>query len=212
MYPLPGTLFECKGNGAVYRFDALGSREKVKAACVGTGSTLMQPLLDELALGNNATQADNYADANQNFQKRSISRVWSNFDTARRISRGGERADRLEKKGNHEEEAVRAAVVRCFRAVAERQISVGDGLQVWVLRRRKAFCGPGAQTYTSTSASASASGADFHLQTNRGHAMLPPYEQYQQQQSLQDIKDAGDPTMEEAEVEVERYFYDLPKH
>ncbi len=39
------------GNGALYRFDTLGSVERVKALCAGRGEKLMQPLVDEGVTG-----------------------------------------------------------------------------------------------------------------------------------------------------------------
>ena len=36
------------GHGALYRYDAVGSYERVRAVCVGKGEKLIQPLLDEI--------------------------------------------------------------------------------------------------------------------------------------------------------------------
>lgn len=35
-----------KGHGWSYGYDAIGSHEKVRAVCSGTGQTLLQPVLD----------------------------------------------------------------------------------------------------------------------------------------------------------------------
>ena len=36
------------GHGALYRYDAVGSYERVRSVCVGKGEKLIQPLLDEI--------------------------------------------------------------------------------------------------------------------------------------------------------------------
>ena len=36
------------GHGAVYKYDAVGSVERVRAACSGTGASLIQPMLDTI--------------------------------------------------------------------------------------------------------------------------------------------------------------------
>lgn len=37
------------GRGVLYKYDALGSVERIKAACAGKGESMMQPLLDSLS-------------------------------------------------------------------------------------------------------------------------------------------------------------------
>jgi 20S proteasome alpha/beta subunit len=39
------------GNGALYRFDTLGSVERIAALCAGRGEKLIQPLIDERVRG-----------------------------------------------------------------------------------------------------------------------------------------------------------------
>ena len=36
------------GQGALYRYDAVGSYERVRAVCAGRGEKLIQPMLDEI--------------------------------------------------------------------------------------------------------------------------------------------------------------------
>jgi 20S proteasome subunit beta 6 len=43
---LPFHLFVLKGHGWSYGYDAIGSHEKVRTVCSGTGQTLLQPVLD----------------------------------------------------------------------------------------------------------------------------------------------------------------------
>ena len=53
MNSLISSIFPCLfytvlGKGALYRYDAVGSYERVRAVCAGRGEKLIQPLLDEL--------------------------------------------------------------------------------------------------------------------------------------------------------------------
>lgn len=40
--------YTIKGQGALYRYDAVGSYERVRAVCAGRGEKLIQPMLDEI--------------------------------------------------------------------------------------------------------------------------------------------------------------------
>ena len=40
--------YTVSGQGALYRYDAVGSYERVRAVCAGRGEKLIQPLLDEI--------------------------------------------------------------------------------------------------------------------------------------------------------------------
>ena len=46
--PLLPIFYTVAGQGALYRYDAVGSYERVRAVCAGRGEKLIQPLLDEI--------------------------------------------------------------------------------------------------------------------------------------------------------------------
>lgn len=102
-----------KGVGALYRYDAIGSFERVQTSCSGKGEYLIQPILDELT------------DMEED-------------DSLWRINESGDSFESISESSFVQslscEEAVKC-IVRAFRAAAEREISVGDGLEVLVLRR-----------------------------------------------------------------------------
>jgi 20S proteasome subunit beta 6 len=100
------------GVAHLYRYDCVGSFEDVASLCAGKAEHLIQPFLDRLASG--VEEED---------------QLWlSNTDTFS-SSRSPCVAIGLE-------EAVEL-LLRAFRAASEREITVGDGLYVWILERGK---------------------------------------------------------------------------
>jgi 20S proteasome subunit beta 6 len=100
------------GHGALYHYDAIGSKERVSASCTGKGDKMIQPLLDELS----GMEEDGS--------------LWE-------LSHEG--TEFLSKKDPFIDINVgdaTALVIRTFKAAAEREISVGDGVQLWILKRK----------------------------------------------------------------------------
>lgn len=98
------------GHGAVFKFDAVGSFERVLATCSGRGEALIQPMLDEAT----AVERDD--------------EIWTlgegdvSFRSARKtVKLTMPRACDL--------------VLRAFRAASEREISIGDSLDMWIITR-----------------------------------------------------------------------------
>ena len=99
------------GRGALFRYDAVGSFERVQAVCAGKGEQLMQPALDRLtnmeedAASWRVTGIDDvFESAGENFVDLSV------------------------------DEAC-AAVLEAYRSAAEREITIGDGVEMMVVER-----------------------------------------------------------------------------
>ncbi len=102
------------GKGAVYKYDAVGSYDRVMAACLGKGEKMIQPLLDEIT----CLEEDDdlwLLSANEDAFT-SPSKV---------ITLNSEEAVQL--------------VLRAFRAAAEREISIGDGLDIWIISKAQGY-------------------------------------------------------------------------
>ena len=94
--------------GAVYRYDSVGSFERVQATCAGKGEQLIQPMLDEATSMEESREIWTLAPAGDTF-----------LSSPARHDLGIEAACDL--------------VVRVFRSAAEREITVGDGVEIWIL-------------------------------------------------------------------------------
>jgi len=100
--------------GSVYRFDSVGSFERVCATCTGKGEQLIQPMLDE------ATESDRSDD----------SALWiidaqgDTFTSKNPASRTNLSIDDACK-----------LVVKAFQAAAEREITIGDGVEIVISTR-----------------------------------------------------------------------------
>jgi 20S proteasome subunit beta 6 len=96
------------GGGSVYVYDAIGSYEQVAVASAGAGREYLQPILDRLFCSDSGRDGDNTADADgggvAQQQQQHIIRCCTS------------------------PEEVVEKLVRAYRAVAEREIAVGDGL------------------------------------------------------------------------------------
>jgi 20S proteasome subunit beta 6 len=101
-----------EGHGALYRYDAIGSFERVKAVCAGRGEKLIMPALDCLT----DMEADEgtwklLSDENV-FESVQPKFVDISIDEAVTL------------------------IVDAFRSAAEREISIGDGLDIIIVERQ----------------------------------------------------------------------------
>lgn len=99
--------------GCIYRYDSIGSFERVQATCAGKGEQLIQPMLDE------ATKMEQSSDLWQ------LSADGDSF-----IS---ETNQQFIKNADLTIDQACDIVVSAFRAAAEREITVGDGVEIWIL-------------------------------------------------------------------------------
>lgn len=100
------------GHGVIYQYDVIGSKERVRATCSGKGSKMLQSFLDEVT----------------DMEKDEA--LWEvSPDEGEFVSHHKDIYTQLSK-----DEAI-ALAVRAFEAAAEREISVGDGLQVMILTK-----------------------------------------------------------------------------
>lgn len=138
---------DSEGIGAVYRYDAVGSFERVRTACAGKGEKLIQPFLDEI--GN--LDADDSLWEEFNSENDKASRTTFDPLFAANILQGASTVanaypleiddglDNIAKCKSKpyldisEDDACKL-VVRSFLAASEREISVGDGLEIWIQR------------------------------------------------------------------------------
>ncbi|CAM9533827.1 unnamed protein product, partial [Choristocarpus tenellus] len=97
------------GAGAVYGYDAVGSFERVRVACAGAGLSLMQPVLDKLDV----------APAESSEMRRG--REGSFLEGKAVVAAGLEEALML--------------VKGAFAAAGEREISLGDEVEIVVVTR-----------------------------------------------------------------------------
>ena len=107
-----------RGTGALYRYDAVGSFERVPAFCSGKGEQLIQPILDSLLKVklNSALQHEG------------------------RISEGTTSDIILDDSDDNyvsdiSSEEASNIVISAFRAAAEREITVGDGLELLIIKK-----------------------------------------------------------------------------
>ena len=99
-----------RGCGALYRFDAVGSFERVQAVCAGKGEQLIQPMLDVVT-----RMEEEDADTSL-FDGGAVAMVKHDLDV----------------------EGACALIVRAFKAAAEREITVGDGVDLCIIRHVEA--------------------------------------------------------------------------
>eukprot|EP01038_Epipyxis_sp_PR26KG_P011328 gene11328-15192_t len=99
--------FNSKGNAEIYRYDAVGSYERVQAACCGKGEQMIQPLLDEVTnLEEDSSLWDTSSD-NDMFESCNVDNLNVKLDCEQMLN----------------------LIIKSFRAAAEREISVGDGIE-----------------------------------------------------------------------------------
>jgi 20S proteasome subunit beta 6 len=112
-----------KGNGALYRYDALGSFERVRAVCAGKGERLIQPILDEIT-GMEEDEAL-FVFPGSLLPDSTATTFTTTVDSG---TSGNIRGKELDV-----EEAC-DVIVTAFKAAAEREISIGDGIDVCIIR------------------------------------------------------------------------------
>mmetsp|Transcript_23199 Transcript_23199/g.26666 ORF Transcript_23199/g.26666 Transcript_23199/m.26666 type:complete len:316 (-) Transcript_23199:479-1426(-) len=115
--------------GVVHVYDAIGSHERVAVGCSGTGKEMLQPVLDRLFSSVEVTKEVDGGGAG------GVLRRDAGVVSARDQSRGLSLAPPVQTHVQCEtaEEAV-SLVLRGYRSVAEREISVGDEVVICVLR------------------------------------------------------------------------------
>lgn len=126
------------GYGALYQYDAVGSFERVKCLCVGNGQQLLQPLLDDL--GKNANSEGKAKEKESEGDEEPP--LWSiSVDGSTFIAHDHLNMENLNSVlpssvcvDIGEEEAV-SFVKEVFKAAAEREVTIGDGLVIWVIRK-----------------------------------------------------------------------------
>jgi len=111
------------GSGALYRYDALGSFERVRAVCAGKGERLIQPILDEIT-GMEEDEAL-FVFPGQLPSMLSMSPTTTSTGTG---GSGTMRGKELNVKEACE------VIVTAFKAAAEREISIGDGIDLCIIR------------------------------------------------------------------------------
>lgn len=135
------------GCGALYRYDAVGSFERVRAVCCGKGEKLIQPLFDEVT----GMEADDalFAFPQLDGTESRVSFDSTSFNTATH---------------NLNVDEACALIVRAFKAAAEREISIGDGIDMCIIRTgddstASSTAATTARTVLETSAASETSGA-----------------------------------------------------
>ena len=98
------------GRGAVYKFDAIGSFERVSAACSGKGMEMIQPILDDLVdiscdneLWTLSPGSSSFSESRYNFIKATLDETVQTF-------------------------------IKAFVSASEREITVGDGINLVIIR------------------------------------------------------------------------------
>ena len=107
--------------GALYRYDAIGSFERVRAMCAGKGEQMIQPLLDSLTNMDEDSSLWELSPGGDEFVSVAAATTGSSSSP---YCVPGLSAD-----------AACDLVVRAFRSAAQREITIGDGLEVWIVRR-----------------------------------------------------------------------------
>ncbi len=105
-----------EGRGALYRYDALGSFERVRAVCAGKGEQLMQPSLDSITNMEQDDELWRVEGGDGVFESKTAKVVDLDVDDAIKL------------------------VLGAFRSAAEREISIGDGVEVMVIAQADAKC------------------------------------------------------------------------
>ena len=107
-----------EGGGVVHVYDAIGSHERVAVASAGSAKEMLQPILDRLFSVSNLEQGDGNAISPQQ-QRRGVGLLLPPVKTCVECTA---------------EEAVEH-LLRGYRAVAEREIAVGDQVLVYIMRK-----------------------------------------------------------------------------
>ena len=123
------------GCGALYRYDAVGSFERVRAVCCGKGEKLIQPLLDDVT----GMEADDslFAFPRMDGSQSRASLLSTAFNTATH---------------NLNVDQACELIVRAFQAAAEREISIGDGIEMCIIQAEEDTTVTAGASTTSTPA------------------------------------------------------------
>jgi len=111
-----------EGGGQVYSYDAIGSYEAVAVSSAGSGNHLLQPILDR-----SFTTAEAAATTTTTTTRGSVQSAYQS---------GGIRVPRFPRVQESAQEAA-DILIRAYRAVSEREASVGDSLVLCCLQRSK---------------------------------------------------------------------------
>ena len=108
------------GNGAIYRFDPLGSFERCYSTCAGNGETLIQPMLDEALVSSSPLELP---DSTGNYPRWTFDSASFSFKDSARcfVNISAEKACEI--------------IVSLFQAAASREITIGDTIDFRILRR-----------------------------------------------------------------------------
>ena len=115
------------GGGALYRYDAVGSFERVRAVCAGKGERLIQPILDEIT-GMEEDEALFLFPGQLPSMPQEPTHPSATTTTTGSGGSGTTRQKELDV-----EEACEV-IVTAFKAAAEREISIGDGIDLCIIR------------------------------------------------------------------------------
>jgi 20S proteasome subunit beta 6 len=98
------------GHGAIYKFDAIGSFERVAAACSGKGMEMIQPILDDLVDSTIDNGLWTLSPGSSSFNENQSGFVRTALNETLQT------------------------VIRAFVSAGEREITVGDGVSVVIIR------------------------------------------------------------------------------
>ncbi|GFH52943.1 hypothetical protein CTEN210_09419 [Chaetoceros tenuissimus] len=114
------------GHGHVHIYDAIGSHERVSVACTGNGKEMLQPTLDRLF----STKIDDSKDTEDVQVQRDGRAV-----TAAKQRIGLKLQPPVETYVKCDSERAMSLLLRGYRSVAEREISVGDNVVIVCVKR-----------------------------------------------------------------------------
>jgi 20S proteasome alpha/beta subunit len=130
-----------QGHGALYRYDAVGSFERVQAVCAGKGEKLIQPLLDEItdmeadedldSLWSFSSAEDSfiskeYSSKNDGETDKKVLNIFDNMVSENeKMKTNSIKSELALRKGDMSLERACNLIKKVFSAAAEREISIG---------------------------------------------------------------------------------------
>jgi 20S proteasome subunit beta 6 len=127
---------EKTGHARVHVYDAIGSHERVAIGCAGNGKEMMQPILDRMFSSTVDTDDDELASAKDDTGpvKRSLQRDGRAVDASKQ--RVGLRLEPpVETYVLCDAKKAVGMLIKAYRSVAEREISVGDNVVICIVKR-----------------------------------------------------------------------------
>jgi len=118
-----------RASGAVYVYDAIGSYERVAVASAGTGRELLQPILDRLFSGTLQHAEDKQIEYQDEMSRDAMAVPAGK----QRMGVAGSLRPPVQTTVNCSWDEAVKNVARAYRAVAEREISVGDEIVICVV-------------------------------------------------------------------------------